>query len=367
MSKIVLLGATGYTGELTAHALRRQGSTPLLAARREDALQELAASVGGDFPTAVADISDPASVRALLDPGDVLITTVGPFARWGEVAVEAAIDAGAHYLDSTGEASFIRDIFLKFGPRAEQAGVTLLTAMGYDWVPGNLAGAVAIERGGDEVSGVLVGYFNGGKTTSQSMSGGTFASSAGAMFYPSHSHSGGQFVTERNASRVHDFGEVEDGVPARAFSVGSSESLSLPRVYQELQTVDVYLGWNDPDKVQAQAAALEPVLADEGARAKMMAEAEANMPGSTGGPDAELRAQSYAVILAEGIDAAGDVRSKVRAQGANGYDFTADFLALAGRAVLDGEVTKRGAIGPVEAFGVPRLTELVAQAGITLD
>ena len=55
-------------------------------------------------------------------------------------------------------------------------------------------------------------------------------------------------------------------------------------------------------------------------------------------------------------------------QQALGLDgLVADDDVDAARAVLDGEVTKRGAIGPVEAFGVPRLTELVARAGITLD
>ena len=56
-------------------------------------------------------------MRALVERGDVLVTTVGPFARHGEPAVSAAIDAGAHYLDSTGEPSFVRAVFERHGPR----------------------------------------------------------------------------------------------------------------------------------------------------------------------------------------------------------------------------------------------------------
>lgn len=367
MGKIVLFGATGYTGELTAEALKKRGVEATLAARSEEKLADLKKRLDVDWPTAVADVNDPASLEALLEPGDVLISTVGPFSRWGTVAADAAVKKGAHYVDSTGEGAFIRDIFEKYGPQAEKAGITMMTALGYDWAPGNLAGAVAVDRGGDDVSAVKIGYFNAGKPSKNSMSGGTMASSAGAMFYPAHSYLGGELVTERTAMRKHDFGEVEEGTPARGFSVGSSEAFSLPRVYPQLQDVDVYLGWNDPDKVQAQAAALEPVLADEATRAKMMADAEAKMPGSTGGPDADTRAQSRAVILAEGLDAAGDVKSQVRVEGVNGYDFTADFIALAADKLQCGEVSKRGAIGPVEAFGVDKLTDYVAESGLTVD
>src|SRR5687767_531916 len=103
MSRIVLFGATGYTGELTARAMAERGMKPVLAGRRGDALAQLSSELGGGLETAVADVSKPETVRALVEEGDVLVTTVGPFARWGDPALEAALDAGAHYVDSTGE------------------------------------------------------------------------------------------------------------------------------------------------------------------------------------------------------------------------------------------------------------------------
>ena len=89
----------------------------------------------------------------------MLVTTVGPFARWGAPAAAAATTAGAHYIDSTGEPPFIREVFERYGPAAEQAGIGMLTAMGYDWVPGNLAGGLALERAGELATRVDVGYF----------------------------------------------------------------------------------------------------------------------------------------------------------------------------------------------------------------
>jgi short subunit dehydrogenase-like uncharacterized protein len=98
----VLFGATGYMGELTAHALVGRGVRPVLAARNAQRLEALARQLGG-LDTAVADVGRPETVRALVTRGDVLVSTVGPFERYGEPAIQAAIAAGAHYLDSTGE------------------------------------------------------------------------------------------------------------------------------------------------------------------------------------------------------------------------------------------------------------------------
>ena len=114
--RIILFGATGYTGRLTAEASVARGDRPVLAARTKDKVEALADELGG-LETAVADVADPASVRALVEPGDVIVATVGPFARWGDPAAEAAIAAGATYLDSTGEPAFIRRVFERFGPR----------------------------------------------------------------------------------------------------------------------------------------------------------------------------------------------------------------------------------------------------------
>ena len=191
--RIVLFGATGYTGRLTASALVAAGAKPLLAGRSRTSLESLATELGGDLDVATADVGDPPSVRALLGPGDVMVSTVGPFRRWGAAAIEAAIEAGAPYIDSTGEPPFIRRVFDEWGPRAERAGAPLLTALGYDWVPGNLAGALALAEAGEAVRKVEIGYFITGSGMG-GMSGGTMASTAGAMLEPGFAFQGGRVV-----------------------------------------------------------------------------------------------------------------------------------------------------------------------------
>ncbi len=238
--RIIVFGATGYTGRLVSEQLVARGQRPLLAARDRGRLEALAGELGG-LESAVADVARPSSLAELVETGDVLVTTVGPFARWGGAALDAAIGAGAHYVDSTGEPTFIRRVFEREGARAKDAGSGLLTAFGYDWVPGNLAGALALRDAGDAASAVRIGYFMRGEMRASGMSGGTTSSAAGAFLEPGYRWHGGRIVTDRGAARVHGF-ELS-GRARQAISAGSSEAFALPRIHPGLREVDVYLGW----------------------------------------------------------------------------------------------------------------------------
>src|SRR5216683_1311618 len=148
MRRIVLYGATGYMGGLTAHAMVASGARPVLAGRDKGRLDAVAARIsqavdGATLETAVAGAAGPGPLRDLLGPRDVLVSTAGPFLKVGRLVVAAAVDAGVIYLDSSGEPPFIRAVFDEFAPRAERTGAVLLTAFGYDYVPGNLAGAIS--------------------------------------------------------------------------------------------------------------------------------------------------------------------------------------------------------------------------------
>jgi short subunit dehydrogenase-like uncharacterized protein len=359
--RIVLFGATGYTGELTARELAGRGERPVLAARNEARVRALAGELGG-LDWAVADVGDPASVRALVERGDVLISTVGPFARWGGPAVEAAIAAGAHYVDSTGETPFIREVFEQYGPRAAASGSALLTAMGYDWVPGNLAGALALRDAGPEAVRVEIGYFLTGD--GGGMSGGTRASAAGVMLEPGFAWRGGRLVTERGGARGRSF--VVDGTSRKALSVGTTEHFALPRSFPALRDVDVHLGWFGGATDAVRAFALGGALAARvpGVRPALNGLLARTVRGSSGGPDEAARSASGAAVVAEASDARGRVLASVQLRGVNGYDFTARMLAWAAHAMATGRVGGTGALGPVEAFGLDALTDGVRSAGI---
>lgn len=356
--RIVLFGATGYTGELTARALVARGATPLLAARSQERVEALAAELGG-LESAVADVERPQTIRALLQPGDVLVSTVGPFVRWGEPAVRAAIDAGAHYLDSTGEPPFIRAVFERHGPDAEAAGVGLLTAFGYDYVPGNLAGALALREAGPRAVSVDIGYFVGGGGGG-GFSGGTRASAAGMVTRAAHGFRDGRLVIERSARSVREI----DGRPV--ISVGATEQYTLPRVHPGLRDARVWLGWYGPASRPLQALTAATALATKvpGVRGVIDGAAGALVKGSTGGPSAAARAKARSFVTAIASDAAGAPLATVRLQGDNPYDFTGAMLAWGAIAVASGGLLGSGALGPVDGFGLDALEAGVAEAGI---
>jgi short subunit dehydrogenase-like uncharacterized protein len=362
--RIVLFGATGYTGDLTARAMVARGLRPVLAARNAERLARLAGELGG-LETQVADVGRPETVRALVERGDVLVTTVGPFKRWGEPAVTAAVDAGAHYLDSTGEGTFIRAVFERYGPRAAQAGVALLTAMGYDWVPGNLAGALALRDAGDAAVRVDIGYFAPGAGGGFAASGGTRASAAGIAVDPSYAWRGARLVTEPAGRRVRAFA-LRPGRAAPAISAGSTEAFSLPRVYPGVREIGVYLGWFGGVSRVMPAVSLAMAAAGRipGFRAGMDALAGRFVKGSTGGPDADARTRTRTLVLAEAFDASGSRLADVRLEGGNPYDLTAALLAWGAERAVAGELRGTGALGPVDGFGLEALEAGAAEAGL---
>jgi short subunit dehydrogenase-like uncharacterized protein len=362
--RIVLFGATGYTGRLTADAFVRAGERPVLAARNPARLEALAAELGG-LEYAVADVARPETVHALVEVGDVLVTTVGPFKQGGAPAAEAAVKKGAHYIDSTGEPPFIREVFERYGPAAERAGVGMLTAMGYDWVPGNLAGALALREAGPDAERVDVGYFMTGDARG-GMSGGTRASLAGVIAEPSFAFRDGRIVTERGARRMRDF--EFDGKRRTAITVGASENFNLPRIAPQLREVNSYLGWFGPlaRPMQGMSLAGSVLFKVPGVSSLFDMATSRFVQGSTGGPDAEARAKSGSHIVGAAYDAGGRQLSEVHLDGVNGYDFTAEMLAWAARRVAAGGLKGTGALGPADGFGVGRLSAAVDKAGIRI-
>lgn len=357
--RIVVLGATGYTGELTARALVGSGAAPVLAARSPERLEKLGRDLG--LETQVADVTDPGTVRALVERGDVLVSTVGPFTRWGEAAIEAAIATGATYFDTTGEPVFIRRVFEGYGPAAARSGTALLTAFGFDYVPGNLAAELALHAAGPEATRLEVGYFSQGPT---GISGWTKASSAGAILDASFTFRGGRLRGERTAARVRRLMR-DDGTLLQGASVGGSEHFAVPALHPQLRDLEVLLGRPGVGGLLTPALTglLSGVKRIPGVGSKLLS--ALGSEGSTGGPDAEARAGSRSLIVAEARSASGTLLHRVEMDGPNGYDFTAHILAWAAVEAAKGVITQTGALGPVAAFGLDALRAGAETAGLT--
>ncbi|HYY09466.1 MAG TPA: saccharopine dehydrogenase NADP-binding domain-containing protein [Kineosporiaceae bacterium] len=370
--RVVLFGATGYTGDLTARALVAAGVRPVLAGRDATRLDRLAADLGG-LETAVADVTRPQSVRALVERGDVLVTTVGPFARWGAAALEAAVAAGAHYVDSTGEGSFIRAVVEQGGLRAADAGSVLLTAFGYDYVPGNLAAALALQRASGTATSVDVAYFMTGASGAGGASGGTRASAVGMIAEPGYALRSGRIVPERPGFEL--WHAEARGRVRPLVTVPASEQFFVPRLAPGLDEVRVGLGWFGPltqplalaSRVAGAVDRVPPLRSGLGRVLSPLVRRVAR--GSSGGPDAAARARTGSLVVADVRDAARERLAHVELTGPNGYTLTADLLGWAARA-LAGLVpgvalpAAAGALGPVEAFGLDTLQAACAEAGL---
>ena len=358
--RIVLFGATGYTGRLTAEAMVARGDRPVLAGRNPEPLAELARELGG-LETATADVDRPHTVRALLERGDVLVTTVGPFTRWGDAAVDAAVDAGAAYLDAAAEPGFLRRIFEHHSPQARRAGVPLLTAFGWESVPGNMAGELALRQAGETATRIDLGAFMSGDTRGWT-SGGTRASLAGALLEPGFVWRDG-IRTERGAARVRSFDL--NGRRRPALSAAFSEHFTLPRRYPQLREVNTYIGWfgRASRALQLLSAVGAGVRRIPGFDAAVAAVGRRLPQGSTGGPDAQTRAKTVWRIVAVAHDGEGHELSVVHLAAGNGYEFTGRILAWGASRAATG-LDCAGAVGPAEAFGLAALERGCAEAGL---
>src|SRR3954470_12365062 len=356
-SRIVVFGATGYTGGLIAERLTAAGERPVLAGRSEEALSALAERLGG-VEGGRADAMRQNTGSDLVGAGDVLISTVGPFAKWGLPAVRAAVAAGCVYLDSTGEPEHIRRVFEEFSGPASRSGAALLPAMGYDFVPGALAGGLALEAAGEDAVRVDVGYYALGGGPG-SLSAGTRESLVGITLGEGFAFRGGSVRPARIAERVRSFmvaGRAREGV-----SIGGAEHYGLPAAFPRLREVNVYLGWFGPLARPFQAGSFVGTFVRRvpGATAGMRFFGERAL-GLLEGPSAGTTPGTRSWIAAEAYDAFGRQLSEIHLAGSDGYDFTASFMAWAARQRTEAT----GALGPVEAYGLERLEEGARLAGL---
>jgi short subunit dehydrogenase-like uncharacterized protein len=155
---IVLFGATGFTGGLVAEYLagcaESTGATPLrwaLAGRNRQKLEKLRAGLAQKFPALrelpllSADSGDEASLRALAERAKVIITTVGPYARYGEPLVKACAEVGADYVDLTGEPAFVERTLARYHAAAVASGAKIVHACGFDSIPHDMGAYFALQ------------------------------------------------------------------------------------------------------------------------------------------------------------------------------------------------------------------------------
>jgi short subunit dehydrogenase-like uncharacterized protein len=176
---IVVFGATGFTGALTAEYLAARAPAETrwaLAGRNMDKLEQVRARLGArfrDLPLLRADVTDQDSVRSVADATRVVITTVGPYIRYGEPLVAACAAAGTDYVDLTGEPEFVDRMWLGYHEQAVASGARIVHSCGFDSIPYDLGVQFTVEQLPEGVPISVEGFMR----VNASVSGGTYQSS----------------------------------------------------------------------------------------------------------------------------------------------------------------------------------------------
>src|SRR6476646_1813455 len=148
---IVLYGATGFVGKLTAEYLASAGGDAriALAGRSQDkllAVRETLGETAQSWPLITADASQPSTLNAMAARTQVVVTTVGPYNRYGLPLVAACAAAGTDYADLTGEAIFIRESIDLHHKQAIDTGARIVHSCGFDSIPSDFTGYALYRR-----------------------------------------------------------------------------------------------------------------------------------------------------------------------------------------------------------------------------
>ena len=145
---VVLYGATSFVGQITAHYLAeflsankdKNGTeiTWAIAGRDQEKLNELQSRLASKVDIIIANSDDAASLDAMTEQTQVIISTVGPYLKYGEPLIKSCVDNGTDYVDLTGEAIFIKDMMDKYQEVAKQSGARIVNSCGFDSIPSDL-------------------------------------------------------------------------------------------------------------------------------------------------------------------------------------------------------------------------------------
>ena len=183
---VVLFGATGFTGALTARYLAEHAPDGLrwaLAGRNLDKLAAVRDGLGerwADLPLLSADSTSRESLAALAASTKVVATTVGPYLSYGEPLVAACAEAGTDYVDLTGEPEFVDRMYVAHHATAQRTGARIVHACGFDSIPHDLGAYFTVQQLPSDQPISVRGVVRAGGT----FSGGTFHSAMTAMSRP---------------------------------------------------------------------------------------------------------------------------------------------------------------------------------------
>lgn len=372
---VVVFGATGFTGALTAQYLARHadpGTRWAIAGRSREKLARTLETIGADVPVVVADTTDAPSMRAMAASAKVVITTVGPYIEYGEPLVDACAAEGTAYVDLTGEPEFMDLMYVRHHRRAAVTGARIVHACGFDSIPHDLGVHFTVGHLPEGVPIHVDGFVRAGGTAS----GGTVASALGIMgrFRQGQKVHGERMRAEaptpgRRARAVLGKPRREDGVgwllpmPTIDPQIVRQSALALERYgpdfsyapYVAVKRLPAAVGLAGGVGALFAAAQLGPAR-------KLIS---SRIPQGSG-PSPEQRAKGWFKLRFVGTGGGERVETEV-AGGDPGYGETAKMLAEAALCLAHDDLPETaGQVTTAAAMG-DALRERLVRAGITFD
>ncbi len=358
MKNVVVFGATGYTGRLVTRALVEMGvKGVIVAGRDEKKLQELAREQGG-LEHRVGDATKGETLGRVVEGAHVVVDTAGPFTLYGEPVLRAALGARAHFLDTTGEQSYMNRVLERYHGMAKERRLVVVNAQAFEFALGYLASALLAEW---DPAIHTIDVFN--RVQGFGATPGTLLSGVEALTTEGFVRKGGRLVP-RGPSPLPLWVQIP-GRPRRepAVPCPGGEALHLAHAHPEVRNVTTnlvlppalaapaMLGWS----VRSLLKPLDKLGALDLVRKRIATTVE--------GPPAEERERARFDVFARGRS---EVATRgILVSGRDPYGITGVLAALGAKRLLEGEPLAHGVVSTDQAFGAREFLEALAPFGVT--
>jgi short subunit dehydrogenase-like uncharacterized protein len=379
---LVVFGATGFTGGLTAEYLAAHGPAEMrwaLVGRNRAKLEAVAARLAAAAPhgpvpeIVVADAGDAGAMREVAESTRVVITTVGPYMLYGAPLVAACAAAGTDYADLTGEPEFVDRMWIEHHAEAERSGARIVHCCGFDSIPHDLGAYFTVKLLPEGVPLTVNGYVR----SNASFSGGTFHSAINAFGRARQTLSASK---ERRQAEQRPGGRSIHSAPSRVRRIEKLGGWAVPLptidgpiVLRSAAALERYgpdftYGHNLLAKHLTSVGALAAGVGTGFALAQLPPTRKLllKMKSPGEGPTEAKREQSWFKVVFAGEGGGKRVVTEVKG-GDPGYGETSKMLAESGLCLAFDELPQRsGQLTTAAAMGEP-LLERLQKAGITFD
>lgn len=362
--EVVLYGATGFTGKLIARELEKHGVDFAIAGRDEGKLNNLSASLKSQPSFLVASVEDEASLVSMAGKGKVLISAAGPFAKIGMPVARAAVKAKTHYLDTTGEQGFVRQVVEELDGPAQKAGVALAPAMGFDVVPGDVAVFMAVKalskRGkAPWVAAAEVIY----KVRPGRLTRGTTKSLLGVLADNGFIFRDGRYVEVGSGNHVKDIQFPGSDKVLRAVLSPLAEIVTVPRSIR-CDHVSTYMSMSKSS--ERAMALLGPALGQIAKLDNLNDLLDKGINLLPEGPEPKDREEAKWQILGR-VETRDGQTSAVLASGRDPYGLTGELLAVYAKTMAANSFKGKGVLSPSQVASPEKVLGTLKDFPITFE